>query len=161
MPRANRFTIYDALEKSGYFDKNPANTFARDATTGATLFKGPVEYPKMMYHPLGETRVIVAAEVITTPLGAKEVGEQREMLYQIVRRMWRFGQKNPVHVHVITGELEGAVVRNIERKERQAAKMAEAMLGHMREINTAEIHGTVREQERYHGSKRVEIPAWL
>jgi hypothetical protein len=84
-----------------------------------------------------------------------------ELLYQLVRRCWRFGQKNPVHVHVITGELEVAVVRNIERKEQQAARMAESMLGHMREINTAEIHGTVREQESYLGTKRIQTPSWL
>lgn len=84
-----------------------------------------------------------------------------ETLYQIVRRCWRFGQKNPVHVHVITGELEGAVVRNIERKEKQAAQMAESMLGHMREINQAEIHGTIRETETYAGSKKVKVPKWL
>lgn len=84
-----------------------------------------------------------------------------ELLYQLVRRCWRFGQKHPVHVHVITGELEGAVVRNIERKEQQAAQMAESMLEHMREVNTAEIHGTVREQESYLGTKRIKTPSWL
>lgn len=84
-----------------------------------------------------------------------------ELLYQIVRRCWRFGQKRPVHVHVITGELEGAVVRNIERKERQAAQMAESMLEHMREVNTAEIHGTAREQETYRAAKDITTPAFL
>lgn len=84
-----------------------------------------------------------------------------EQLYQVVRRIWRFGQKSPVDIHVITGELEGAVVRNIERKEAQAAKMAESMLGHMREINQAEIHGTIRETEAYAGSKKVKVPKWL
>lgn len=82
--RGHRFTIYDALEKNGYFDANPANTFARDLTTGASLFAGPVEYPKMLFHPEGEERVIVPAEIITTPLGPKAVGEQRELLYQTV-----------------------------------------------------------------------------
>lgn len=84
-----------------------------------------------------------------------------EQLYQVVRRCWRFGQKHTVHVHVITGELEGAVVRNIERKERQASQMAEAMLGHMREINTAEIHGTIREQESYQPAQELIKPSWL
>lgn len=84
-----------------------------------------------------------------------------ELLYQLVRRCWRFGQTETVHVHVITGELEGAVVRNIKRKERDAAIMAEQMLGYMREINTAEIHGTVRRQESYQAKQAVEVPAWL
>jgi DNA modification methylase len=46
-----------------------------------------------------------------------------EQLYQATRRCWRFGQKNPVDVHIITAESEGAVVRNIERKEMQAKQM--------------------------------------
>lgn len=84
-----------------------------------------------------------------------------EQVYQATRRCWRFGQKDPVNVHFITGELEGAVVRNIQRKESQAQEMAESMLGHMKEINTAEIHGTIRESEGYKGTCKVQIPNWL
>ena len=81
--RDNRFTIYDALEKAGYFESNPANTYARGAN-GENLFKGPVEFPKMLYHPKGEQREIVPGEVLNTPLGAKVVGQQLELIYQIV-----------------------------------------------------------------------------
>lgn len=84
-----------------------------------------------------------------------------ESVYQATRRIWRFGQQSACQVHFITGELEGAVVRNIERKEKQAAEMAVSMIEHMREINTAEIHGTVRETEAYRPSKAVEVPSWL
>lgn len=84
-----------------------------------------------------------------------------ESVYQATRRVWRFGQQRPVHIHFITGELEGAVVRNIQRKEQQAAEMAEQMLSHMREINTAEIHGTVRESESYSPKQKIEVPSWL
>lgn len=84
-----------------------------------------------------------------------------EQVYQATRRIWRFGQTRPVNIHFITGELEGAVVRNIQRKESQASQMAEAMLGHMREINTAEIHGTVRETINYQPQQRIEVPAWI
>ena len=84
-----------------------------------------------------------------------------ESLYQITRRIWRFGQKRECHMHLICGELEGAVSRNVERKENQAAAMAAEMLGYMREINTAEIHGTIREQETYRAKERMETPSWL
>jgi SNF2 family DNA or RNA helicase len=43
-----------------------------------------------------------------------------ESYYQSVRRCWRFGQKRTVHAHIITSELEGAVVANIKRKEADA-----------------------------------------
>lgn len=81
--RDNRFTIYDALEKAGFFDKNPANSYARDQTTGANLYKGPVEFPKMLYHPEGDRRVVVQAELVSTPFGPKALGEQSELIWQI------------------------------------------------------------------------------
>lgn len=83
MSRKTRFTIYDALEAAGFFDSNPANTFARDKD-GGNLFKGPIEYPKMLYHPQGEEQITVPAEMITTPMGAKFVGEQRKLISKIV-----------------------------------------------------------------------------
>lgn len=84
-----------------------------------------------------------------------------EAVYQATRRVWRFGQTKPVHIHFITGELEGAVVRNIQRKEQQAAEMSESMLSHMRAINTAEIHGTVRETNSYTPKAKIKIPEFL
>jgi hypothetical protein len=78
-----RFTVYDVMEAKGVFEKNPANIGAR-TEQGATLYNGPVQYPKMVFHPQGEERIIVQAEIITTPLGPKAIGEQRELIYKIV-----------------------------------------------------------------------------
>lgn len=50
-----------------------------------------------------------------------------EQLYQAVRRSWRFGQKNTVNIHIITSAAEGAVVRNIQRKDENARLMAEEL----------------------------------
>jgi len=54
-----------------------------------------------------------------------------EAFYQAIRRSWRFGQTREVHCYVITSETEGAVVRNIERKERQAADMMAGLVKEM------------------------------
>lgn len=51
-----------------------------------------------------------------------------ERYYQAVRRCWRFGQTRPVEVYVVTADVEGAVVRNIESKQRRAEQMAEELL---------------------------------
>ena len=84
MPRrGHRYTIFDALEDAGYFDSNPANVSSRD-NDGASLYRGPVQYPKMLYHPTGETEVIVPAEVVMKPLGPKLVGEQRQLISKTV-----------------------------------------------------------------------------
>lgn len=48
-----------------------------------------------------------------------------EQYYQAIRRIWRFGQKRTVQVHVITSVADGAIVENIERKEAQMADMFE------------------------------------
>lgn len=60
-----------------------------------------------------------------------------EAYYQAVRRCWRYGQTRPVEAHVIISEAEGAVVSNIQRKERNAAMMFEQMIRAMQEANDA------------------------
>ena len=84
-----------------------------------------------------------------------------EQLYQAVRRCWRFGQEQTVDVHIITSEAEGAVKDNIERKERQAAKMTEQMVKYTRDILEQEIRGTVRISVPYNPQIEMKIPAWL
>lgn len=80
----NIFTIYDLMEKAGMFRSNPANIDSIDKATRVSLYKGPVQFPKMLYHPKGETRITVPAEIISTPFGAKMVGEQKELISKIV-----------------------------------------------------------------------------
>jgi DNA modification methylase len=83
------------------------------------------------------------------------LSDSYEQFYQAVRRCWRFGQKKQVTVHVVTAETEGAVVRNIERKEAEAEKMAAEMVVHMADINADEIKGMVRQQVEY--TQDVEV----
>lgn len=80
---SQRFTVFDVLEARGEFRKNPANAGAQ-TEQGEILYTGPHEFPKMVYHPLGEERIVVPGEVITTPLGPKVIGEQRELIHKIV-----------------------------------------------------------------------------
>lgn len=83
-----------------------------------------------------------------------------EEMYQGVRRCWRFGQESEVNCHVITSEAEGAVVRNIQRKEADAARMAKEMVKHMSSLNAAAVHSsTVRTADEYKTAK-VEGDGW-
>jgi hypothetical protein len=50
-----------------------------------------------------------------------------EMLYQQVRRSYRFGQKHPVNIYLITTDTMQNVVQSIERKQRQFEKMQQSM----------------------------------
>lgn len=72
-----------------------------------------------------------------------------EQWYQAIRRVWRFGQTREVNCHVITSEAEGAVVKNIQRKEADAARMAREMVKHMSVYNTEAVRGTVRTADTY------------
>lgn len=76
--RHSRFTVYDVLDARGVFDENPANA-------QSPQYGGPVEYPKMFYHPTGKQRVIQKAEILQTPYGPVKVGEQWELIGRLVK----------------------------------------------------------------------------
>lgn len=67
------------------------------------------------------------------------LSDSYEAYYQAVRRSWRFGQKQPVQVHIITSHLENAVLENIRRKEIDHDAMAAAMITHMQTEMTQQI----------------------
>jgi superfamily II DNA or RNA helicase len=50
-----------------------------------------------------------------------------EQYYQAIRRCWRFGQKKPVDVYIVSSDIEGAVVANIKRKDDQSNKLMDEM----------------------------------
>lgn len=72
-----------------------------------------------------------------------------EQFYQAVRRCWRFGQKNPVDVHVVTTDLEVSVLENIKAKQAAADEMAAEMVKHMGETMRANIYGQSRQVDEY------------
>lgn len=84
-----------------------------------------------------------------------------EQLYQAKRRCWRFGQTKPVNVYLISSELEGAVVSNLERKEREHEAMMSAMAEHMRDLVQAEVLGGRRASAAYEPEMQMEVPSWL
>ncbi|MBQ5881082.1 MAG: hypothetical protein IIW61_05685, partial [Bacteroidaceae bacterium] len=84
-----------------------------------------------------------------------------EMLYQAIRRCWRFGQEKTVYVHIVCSEAEGAVKANIDRKERLAAMMTQEMVKHTKEILEEEIKGTVRITIPYNPQVEMTVPEWM
>lgn len=84
-----------------------------------------------------------------------------EQFYQAVRRCWRFGQTRPVDCHIITSELEGAVVANIERKEADLQIMIDAMAEHMQSEMRANLHKTTRYTVGYDPAIPMATAAWI
>lgn len=89
------------------------------------------------------------------------LSDSYEQFYQAVRRCYRFGQTKAVNCHVVTSDIEGAVVANIQRKEADAANMAGEMVSHMRSMNEADIRGSVRTNDLYDPRVEMVIPSWL
>jgi len=82
------------------------------------------------------------------------LSDSYEQLYQAIRRCWRFGQKREVHCYIITAQTEGPVVRNIQRKERDAMAMMDSMVEHMKTEMQKEVCGLVRETSTYRESAK-------
>lgn len=76
-----------------------------------------------------------------------------EQYYQGVRRMWRFGQTNPVLVDVVTTVGGDEVLKNLQRKAKATDEMFSRLVGYMN--NSLRI-----EQHNRHTTGEV-IPQWL
>lgn len=76
-----------------------------------------------------------------------------EQYYQATRRLWRFGQKNEVHVDNITSETNVGVSANLRRKAQACEKMFEEMV---RQMNDA-----LRVSRYRKHTKQQENPTWL
>lgn len=75
-----------------------------------------------------------------------------EQWYQAVRRMWRFGQTQPVRVDVIATEGGRNVLANLQRKATQADEMFSALVAHMNHARDIDPHAY---------TNRIEVPSWL
>jgi len=76
-----------------------------------------------------------------------------EQYYQAVRRCWRFGQTNPVNVHIVINEGELNVLKNIRRKASQADEMFTNLVGHMNDALSIDA------KEAY--DVTATIPLWV
>lgn len=76
-----------------------------------------------------------------------------EGYYQKVRRCWRFGQKRPVTVDIVTTEGERGITKNLQRKAHDMDQMFNRMIEEMKNaqgISTTSIY-----------TKPMTIPTWL
>lgn len=69
------------------------------------------------------------------------VNDSYEMLYQAIRRCWRFGQKNPVNVHYVYTERQQTIMENLARKHEQMETMAKDMNEATSALTKAELSG--------------------
>lgn len=84
-----------------------------------------------------------------------------EAYYQAVRRCWRFGQKRPVTAYLFASDLEGAVRKNLERKEADAKAMMEELRQETAQAVQLEVLSQARVTNAYHAIHRVRIPQFM
>ena len=76
-----------------------------------------------------------------------------EQYYQGVRRCWRFGQKNPVVVDIVTTEGELGVLKNLQRKAEAASKMFEKLVEY--------INNELKIDRKTTDLTTLEAPEWM
>jgi hypothetical protein len=76
-----------------------------------------------------------------------------EQYYQLVRRFYRFGQKNEVNVSLVLCEGEEGILRSLKRKQHQTSRMFDMIVQHMRDSMSLVTRDYFPESER--------IPSWL
>lgn len=109
----------------------------------------------------GQIRVLVSKPVIAGfGLNFQHCAHQTffpshsfEQWYQAIRRCWRFGQKNPVRIDMISSEGEAGVLANLNRK----SIAAEAMFAKLVEL----INNELRIEQKKRNTLKQEIPQWL
>ncbi len=76
-----------------------------------------------------------------------------EQYYQGVRRCWRFGQKNPVTVDVVSTFGEIDILKNIQRKAKQADRMFDMLVEHM--------NNSIKHEKTNLLTDEIKIPEFL
>jgi hypothetical protein len=76
-----------------------------------------------------------------------------EQYYQAVRRCWRFGQRSPVSVDILTTEGGTHALANLQRKAERADAMFDALLRYMNDA--------LGVRHPYAPANDMEVPAWL
>lgn len=80
--------------------------------------------------------------------------------HQAIRRSWRFGRRDPVHVYIVLSEPEEAIYANVVRKEREFEAMTDELVKYVAEFQRAEIGQAGRRESLPH-DQPMELPAWL
>jgi superfamily II DNA or RNA helicase len=154
-------------------DLNDESDALADAIDGAIEVRGSLDIDEkealLAKFSRGEARAIVTKPSMAgfglnwqhcARMAFVGVTDSFEKYFQAVRRSWRFGQKRSVHVHVFASESEGAVVKNLERKAKDAEAMGASLSVETAAVVRAEVAGLRRTTNEY-ARPILEMPTWL
>jgi len=84
-----------------------------------------------------------------------------ESFYQAVRRCWRYGQTKPVHVHIVSSDIEGGVLLNIKRKEKINNELKGEIVNIMKDKTVSELRKVKVTKKPNKGTVKMEMPSWV
>lgn len=155
-------------------DLNAEGDALRKAIPGSVEIRGSddpdVKEQRLMDFASGRIRVLITKPSIAgfglnwqhcAHMAFVGVTDSWEAYYQAVRRCWRFGQRREVEVHIFASDLEGAIVSNLRRKERDAKEMADSLSAETHDAVMQEVTGVTRLSNPYSPARTANIPAWL
>lgn len=120
------------------------------------------KHDKIMGFTTGKTRVLITKPRIAgfgmnwqhcNQMAFVGLSDSYEQIYQAIRRCWRFGQNHDVNVFFIAHAREGAILKNIKRKEEQAEQMSKELVIHMSEFQKRRVLSMEREKAVYEKDK--------
>ena len=155
-------------------DLNAEGDALRDAIPDAVEIRGSddadVKERRLLEFADGKIRVLVTKPSIAgfglnwqhcARMAFVGVTDSFEAYYQALRRCWRFGQTREVHVHVFASELEGSVIANLARKERDALAMSDAMSAETHDAVMSAVRGSSRQSNPYQPAQPIALPDFL
>lgn len=89
------------------------------------------------------------------------LSDSYESYYQAIRRCWRFGQTEPVDVHIVLADVESVIVENVRAKERTAKSTTDGLIAAIAAENRRELYAGTSKADDYEPTKPIRLPAWL
>lgn len=89
------------------------------------------------------------------------LSDSYEQYYQAIRRCWRFGQANPVDVHIVVADAESVIVQNVRAKESTAKSTTDGLIAAISAENRRELYYGTSMGDSYEPTRPLTLPSWL
>jgi hypothetical protein len=89
------------------------------------------------------------------------LSDSYELYFQAIRRCWRFGQKQPVDVHIVLADAERVIAENVRAKERAATELNSGLVAAIAQQNRRELFAGTSKGDSYEPVRPLAIPEWL
>lgn len=118
----------------------------------------------------GDTRVLVTKPTIAgyglnlqrcARMTFVGLSDSYEQYYQAIRRCWRFGQTEPVDVHIILADAERVIVDNVRAKEVRARETTGGLVAAIAAENRRQLFAGTSKGDDYEPSLPMTVPDWV